>query len=72
MGECLGGIPQSRAMGPLLFLIYVNDMHLQVKHGVLFQFADDTCLICCGEDHSSVSPMLCENLCLLHSWVGDS
>jgi len=47
-------------------------LNLQVKNGILVQFADDTCLICCGEDHNSVSQMLGEDLCLLHSWVGDS
>ena len=50
-GTVLSRIPQGSALGPLLFLIYVNDMPLQVKHGILVQFADDTCLICGGEDH---------------------
>ena len=58
----LGGIPQGSALGHLLFLINVNDMPLQVKNGVLVQFSDDTCLICCGDDHSSVVTLLFLNV----------
>ena len=48
-GLVLGGIPQGSALGPLLFLVYVNEMPLTVQHGCLLQFADDTCLICAGD-----------------------
>ena len=47
-GSVTGGIPQGSALGPLLFLVYVNDIPLAVKHGCLLQFADDTCLVCQG------------------------
>ena len=33
-------IPQGSALGPLLFLVYVNAMPPQVRHGTLLQFAD--------------------------------
>ena len=37
------GVPQGTVLGPLLFLIYINDLERNIKSNIKF-FADDTML----------------------------
>ena len=44
------GVPQGSVLGPLLFLVYTDDMLSLPEFSSCFCFADDTKLACAGED----------------------
>ena len=64
------GVPQGSILGPLLFLIYVNDMPMAVKCD-LFLYADDTCLVFQSKNVKDIEKQLNEDFANICDWFVD-
>ena len=63
------GVPQGSILGPLLFLIYINDLprHIQPLANIVL-FADDTSMIIKSVSHTEFATALQRNITIADKW----
>ena len=62
------GVPQGSTLGPLLFVIYINDLVIHCTEFSLHKYADHSNLIIAGKTVTEVNSLLSKDLQNIEDW----
>ena len=62
-------MPQGSVLGPLLFLVFINNLNIAIKNLETFHFADDTCLLNIKDLINKINKVLNKDLKCLIQWL---
>lgn len=66
------GVPQGSVLGPVLFIIFINDIVKSIVNCKIHLFADDTMLYISGENVSEIINIINSELANLYKWLCDN
>ena len=72
MGKIKVSVPQGSCLGPLLFLSYISDLPLVLKHATPSIFADDTHMATSSWKILELQNQLAEDIENVIQWMADN
>ena len=63
------GVPQGSVLGPLLFIMFINDLHLTAQYSSVHQFAGNTNLLVVEKSLKQLNRKVSRDLKLTVEWV---
>ena len=63
------GVLQGSALGPILFITFINDLNVSIKSSKVHHFADDTNLLLINKSLKQINKLINHDLALLVQWL---